>query len=192
MLETPEAVLGLVPGTVPLTTTVTVHESDAGMESPVKDKLVCPAMKLFPPAPAQLPPAAALASIDMPESVSVKAALVSAILFGFVIVKVIVLVAPRAIVVGENALKMVGDPVTESEAEAAAPAGAWLLVAVLVVLTTVALLVTVCVIVQVPPAGITPALNPTVVPPFAPPVSVALPPALHDTAPGAVFASPAG
>ena len=51
---------------------------------------------------------------------------------------------------------------------------------------------TVCVIVHEPPAGMTPALNPTVVPPLTPPVSVALPPAVHATPPAAALVRPAG
>ena len=49
-------------------------------------------------------------------------------------VKVMVLVAPSGIDAGANALAIVGEPDTVSEAEAAAPGGAWVLVAVLVVL----------------------------------------------------------
>src|SRR5258708_40276194 len=64
-LETPEVVLGLAPGVVPRTTTGTVHESDAGIERPVKVRPAWPAGKLFPPAPAPLPPAAPGASIHM-------------------------------------------------------------------------------------------------------------------------------
>src|SRR5258706_10411187 len=192
VLETPEVVLGLAPGVVPRTTTVTVHESDAGTERPVKVRFVWPAVKLFPPAPAQLPPAAPVASIDMPASTSVNAALVGMKAFGFVSVKVIVLVVPRGIDAGANALRIEGEPATDSVAEAAAPGGAWLLVAVLVGVFTVAVAETVCVIVHEPPAGMVPLLKPTVAPPFAPPVSVALPPAEHETLPAAAFESPAG
>ena len=55
-----------------MTTTVTVHEPLAGIVSPVKASAVWPAVKLLPAAPAQVPPAAPLALIAMPASVSVK------------------------------------------------------------------------------------------------------------------------
>src|SRR5258706_1315449 len=192
VLEALEFVLGLARGVVRRTPTVTVHESDAGTKRPVKLRLVCPAVSLSPPAPAQLPPAAPVASIDMPASTSVNAALVSMKTFGFVSVKVIVLVVPSGIDAGANALRIEGEPATDSVAEAAAPGGAWLLVAVLVVLFTVAVAETVFVIVHEPAASMVPLLKPTVAPPFAPPVSVALPPAAHETLPAAAFESPAG
>jgi len=145
-----------------------------------------------PPAPAQLPPAGPAALMDIPASVSVKAALVSAKLFEFTIVKVIVLVVPSGIDAGANALLMVGEPATASDAEAAAPGGAWLLVAVPVVLLTVELVVTVCVIVHEPPEARVPVLNPTLAPPLAPPVIVATPPAVQETLPAAALVRPAG
>jgi hypothetical protein len=192
LLETPEAVFGLAPIAVPRTTTVTVHESDAGIVRPENASAVWPAVKLLPAAPAHVPPAAAEASMTMPESVSVKAPAVSAKAFEFVMVKVIVLVPPSGTAAGEKPLAIVGDPETASVAEAAAPAGACALVAVLVVLVTDAVVVTDCVMVQLPPGGITPVEKPTLVPPLTPPVSVALPPALHATLPAAAFESPAG
>ncbi len=192
VLETPEVVFGLTPTEVPRTTTVTVHESDAGMVRPVKESAVCPAAKLLPPAPAQLPPAAPAALMDIPESASVKAALVSAKLLELTIVKVIVLVVPSAIDAGVKTLLMVGDPATASEAEAAAPGGAWLLVAVPVVLLTVELVVTVCVMVHEPPDARVPVLNPTFAPPLTPPMSVATPPAVQETLPAAALVRPAG
>ncbi|HEX3062679.1 MAG TPA: hypothetical protein VHP55_08395, partial [Usitatibacter sp.] len=102
----------------------------------------------------------------MPESAWVKAPLVSAKPFGFVIVKVIVLVEPTGIDVGENDLAIVGAPATDRDAEAAAPAGAWALVAVLVVLVTEVAAATVCVMEQLAFGGIVPALKPTDVPPL--------------------------
>jgi hypothetical protein len=102
LLESPEAVLLCGPTVVPRTTIVTVHERDAGTARPVKARLVCPAVKLLPPAPAHVPPAAPAASTCMPESVSVKVPPVSAIGFGLVSVKVIVLVPPIATLAGEN------------------------------------------------------------------------------------------
>jgi hypothetical protein len=66
-----------------------------------------------------------------------------------------------------------------------------LLVAVLVVLVTFAVVVTLCVIVQVAPGGMVAALKTTLVPPFVPPVSVALP-AEQETLPAALLTSPAG
>jgi hypothetical protein len=191
-LDRPEVVLLSVPATVPRTTTVTVHESDAGTVSPLNVSAACPAVKLLPPAPAHVPPPAPVASITMPAGiVSVKPALVSVIGFGLVSVKVTVLVPPIATVAGENALLIDGTLEVEIEAEAAVPAAASLLVAVLVVLVTLAVVVTLCVIVQVAPAGMVPALKPTLVPPFTPPVSVALPDE-HDTPPAALLVSPAG
>jgi hypothetical protein len=128
----------------------------------------------------------------MPESVSVKAPLVSPKPFGLAIVKVIVLVEPSGIDAGAKAFAIVGAPATDSEADAAVPAGAWALVAVLVVLVTEVEAVTLCVIVQLPFGGIVPALKPTDVPPLAPPVSVAPPPAVHATLPTAALLRPAG
>src|SRR5206468_1423319 len=72
LLETPEAVFGFAPIAVPRTTTVTVHESDAGIVRPEKASAVWPAAKLSPAAPAHVPPAAPAASITIPASVSVK------------------------------------------------------------------------------------------------------------------------
>ena len=192
LLETPDAVFGLAPIAVPRTTTVTVHESDAGTVRPENASAVWPAAKLLPAAPAHVPPAAAAVSITMPESVSVNAPAVSAKAFGFVSVNVIVLVPPSGTLAGEKPFASVGDPETASVADAAAPAGACALVAVLVVLITEAVVVTDCVMVQLPPGGITPVVKPTLVPPLTPPVSVALPPALHATLPAAAFERPAG
>src|SRR6185295_6744217 len=164
VLETPEAVFGFAPIDVPRTTTVTVHESDAGMVRPENASAVWPAAKLLPAAPAHVPPAAPAASITMPESVSVKAPLVSANAFELVIVKVIVLVALSGTLAGANALPIAGDPETDSVAEAVELAGAWALVAVPVVLTTEALVDTDCVMVQLPFGGITPVLKPSLAP----------------------------
>src|SRR5258708_33910871 len=119
VLETPEVVLGLAPGVVPRTTTVTVHESDAGTERPVKVRLVWPAMKLFPPAPAQLPPAAPVASTDMPASASGNAALVRMQTFGWVSVKVIVPVVPSGIDAGADAAGLARAPAPRRVREAA-------------------------------------------------------------------------
>jgi hypothetical protein len=191
LLETPEVVLGFAPAVVPRTTTVTVHDSAAGTLSPLKASADWFALKLLPPAPAHVPAAAPAASITMPESESVNAAPVSAKELGFVMVKVSVLVPPRGTVAGENALLMDGGEATASEADAALPAGASLLVAVLVVFVTGVFDVTACVMVHVAPGGMAAALNPTELPPLAPPVSVALP-ELHDTEPAAALVSPAG
>lgn len=60
-------------------------------------------------------------------------------------------------------------------------------VGVVVVLLLVEVAVTLCVIVQVPPGTIVPALNPTLVPPFAPPVNVAEPAPEHATLPAAAL-----
>src|SRR6185503_1819467 len=46
--------------------------------------------------------------------------------------------------------------------------------------------------VQAAPGGMEPALKPTLVPPFAPPVRVAAPPPVHATLPAAALARPAG
>jgi len=58
VLDTPEAVFGLTPADVPRTTTVTVHESEAGMVRPVIVSAVCPAMKLCRPPPRSCRPPA--------------------------------------------------------------------------------------------------------------------------------------
>ncbi len=93
--ETPEVVFGFVPGSVPRTTMVTVHESDAGTVRPANVRFVWFAVNELPAAPAQVPPAVLAASIVMPASASVKVAEVSAIAFGLVMVNVIVDVPPR-------------------------------------------------------------------------------------------------
>jgi len=124
LVDTPEVVLGFTPGVVPRTTTVAVHESDAGMLIPLKDKFAWFAAKLLPPAPAQVPPAAPAASITMPESTSENAAPVSAKVFGFVIVKVSVVVPPSGMVDDVKALLIEGGEATASEADAAVPGGA--------------------------------------------------------------------
>src|SRR6476469_6819017 len=118
LLVTPDAVLLLVPAAVARTTTVTVQASDAGTESPVNESAVWPATKLLPPAPAQVPPALPAASITMPESASVKDAPVSAIGFGLVMVKVMVLVPPSETVAGEKPLEIDAATATESDADA--------------------------------------------------------------------------
>ncbi len=80
-----------------------------------------------------------------------------------------------------------------SDAVAAVPGCAWAGVAVVVVLVTELEDVTLCVIVQVAPAGIVPALKPTLVPPLAPPGQrAAAPPPLHETLPAEPLARPAG
>ena len=58
-----------------------------------------------------------------------------------------------------------------------------------VVLLLVLVAVTLCVIVQVPPGTMVPAVNPTELPPLAPPVSVALPTPLQTTPPAALFSN---
>src|SRR3954471_24784843 len=74
LLETPDAVLLLLPAAVARTTMVTVHASDAGTESPVNESADWFATKLLPAAPAQVPPALLAASMTMPESASVNEA----------------------------------------------------------------------------------------------------------------------
>jgi hypothetical protein len=192
VVDTPEVVFGFAPIAVPRTTIVTVHERLAGTEIPVNASAVWFAAKTFPPAPAHVPPAGPALSITMPESGSVNAPFVSANALALVSVKVMVLVVPSGIDAGEKAFAIVGAPATDSDADAAVPAGAWVLVAVLVVFVIEDVVVTDCVIVQLPFGGITPALNPTEAPPFTPPVSTALPPAVHATLPAAEFVRPAG
>ncbi len=85
-----------------------------------------------------------------------------------------------------------GEDATERLAVAAAPGAAWLLVAVLVVFVTEEFAVTVCVIVQVPPAMMVAPLMPTVEPPLVPPESVADPAPEQLTLPAAELARPAG
>ncbi len=88
---------------------VTVQEPAAGIEIPEKVSAVWPAVKLFVPAPAQVPPAAWFAATAMFTSVSLKLAPVCATL-GFVSVRVTVDVPPVTIEDGENAFAMFTRP----------------------------------------------------------------------------------
>ncbi len=158
VVVTPEVLLGFVPMVLLVTTTVTVQLPLAGMVRPAKVSAVCPLVKLLLLAPTQVPPAFCAPLIDMLPSVSLKLAPVSGKPFVLANVKVIVLVPPDVIEVGENALAMVGSATTV-RLTALLPAPA---VGVSVVLTPLVLfglvpsvlLVTTTVTVQLPLAGI--------------------------------------
>jgi hypothetical protein len=102
-----------------------------------------------------------------------------------------VVLPPTATLPATNALLTVGAPNTVSVAVAAVPLNATGPVAVgaLVVFTLVLVALTLCVIAQLPPTRIEPVLNPTLVPPFVPPVSAALLPTEHVTDPTALLTS---
>ena len=140
-----------------MTTTVTVHDDDAGMVSPVNERLVWPAAKKLPPVPAQVPPAAPAAAIDMLASVSAKFAAVSAMACGLAIVKVRVEVPSAAMEAGAKALAIAGaTAVTVSTAVLdAALGGASALVKAVPALLCApgTMLVTTTVTVQLPLAG---------------------------------------
>jgi hypothetical protein len=108
LLETPDVVFGNVPGVLLDTDTDTVHEPFAGMLRPLKLRLVWLIVKALPEAPVHVPPAAPVAPMNMPLSMSVKAALVKGTPLLFEIVKVIVLVPPIAMLDGLKALAIVG------------------------------------------------------------------------------------
>ena len=105
-------------------------------------------------------------------------------------VKTRVVVAPSAIEPAPKVLATVGD-VTVNVALVVAPVSATGPVAdgAVVVFRFVLVAVTLCVMVQVPPGTIVPALKPTFVPALAPPVKVALPAPLQLTLPLALLVS---
>ena len=114
-LDTPLVWLGLVPMTLLVTTTVTVHDPLIGRVSPLNASAVCPAVNALAAAPGQVPPAALLALICMLASESVNPAPVSTIPFGFVSVNVIVEVPLTGMPTGRKAFAIVaGAAVTVS------------------------------------------------------------------------------
>ncbi len=108
VLLTPLVVLGCVPGVLLRTTTVTVQELFAGMVNPVNESAVWLAVSMLLLAPVHVPPAAPAASMNMLLKVSVNAPLVSATPLVLLMVKVMVLVAPKAMLAGPKALVMLG------------------------------------------------------------------------------------
>jgi hypothetical protein len=109
LLDTPELVFGFIPGTLLVTTMVTVQLPPAGIVS--EEKLMVPVwllVKELPVAPVQVPPANWPPPILILLNASVNDAPVNAIELGLVIVNVTVEVPLAAIVDGEKFLAMVG------------------------------------------------------------------------------------
>ncbi len=127
LLVSGEVVLSWAPGTMLDTTTVSVQDPFAGTVSPVKASAVWPSVTLLPAAPAQVPPAAPATLTDMLLSVSPKAPPVSATPSVLASVKVIVELAPAAIVPGAKALEIAGATAFTVRVAVfdAAPTGAW-------------------------------------------------------------------
>ena len=112
-LATALAWLPCGPGTSLVTTNVTVQlpgvaPAAAGMVRPEIETAVWPLVRLLLPAPAHVPPAACAPEIDIAPRASVNEAAVNAVALALEIVRVTVLVPSAAMVVGENALAMVG------------------------------------------------------------------------------------
>jgi hypothetical protein len=104
---TPLVLLGCTPGTVDVTSTVTVQFPPDGMVIPLNVRLVAPSVKELVPAPVQVPPAVCAPLIDISLSVSVKVAEVRLMAFKLASVKVMVDVSPVLIVDGLKAFEMV-------------------------------------------------------------------------------------
>ncbi len=107
VVATPEVWLALVPGVLLVTAKLTVQLPLAGIVIPLKVRLVAPAAKVFGVVPAQVPPTAP-PTAPKPVSASLNEAPVSALLFGFVRVRVRVELPPMRMLVGAKALLIVG------------------------------------------------------------------------------------
>ena len=111
VVVTPDVAFGCTPRTLLVTANATVQFPLAGIVIPVNDSAVAPAVKLAGVVPTHVPPTAPPTAL-MLTRVSVNAAPVSAMEFGFVNVSVTVELPPDWIDVGENALAIVGGEAT--------------------------------------------------------------------------------
>jgi hypothetical protein len=107
VVVTPEVLLGSEPTVVLVTLNVTVQLPLLGMVIPVKLSAVAPAVKVEGAVPTQVPPTAPPSALIF-DSASVKAPAVNAVVLAFFKVSVTVEDPPDAIVVGLNALAIVG------------------------------------------------------------------------------------
>jgi len=173
-----------------VTFTITV-QPPAGIEVPLATvTLPAPAAAVTP---AHVPVLPAVPMVMPAGSVSVSALVsVSAEAFVLPMVMVRLVLPPRARLATPKAFETVGVPSTVSTTPVAAvpvsatgPVAAGAVVALVFVLVAV----TDCVMVQLPPGSNVAALKPTLVPLLAPPVSVALLPAVQETLPAPLFAS---
>lgn len=117
----PEVWLVFVPGVSLVTANVTVQLPLAGMVMPLKLTAVAPALSMPGVVPVQVPPTAPPTAVIL-VSVSVNEAPVSGMVCVFVSVSVTVELSPLVMLVGLNALLMVGSPVLAAAKMYADPA----------------------------------------------------------------------
>ena len=117
----PEVWLVFVPGVSLVTANVTVQLPLAGMVMPLKLNAVAPALSMLGVVPTQVPPTAPPTAVRLVR-VSVKDAPVNGMVCVFVSVSVTVELSPLVMLVGLNALLMVGSPVLAAAKMYADPA----------------------------------------------------------------------
>ena len=112
----PLVVLGLTPGVLLVTLTITVQLPEAGMVNPLKLSAACPAENKLLPAPAQVPVAAPGVATLMLTRLSVNVLLVIGLTLLLVSVNVSVVLPPEAMGLVPKALAMVGTLTTTRSA----------------------------------------------------------------------------